>query len=252
MYVDDLELLVTDYARGLADKMVRPMQWLLNAFETVLEFEVHDTKLVVMAKSQWVAEDLVRKLGRLVTAKHTKMLEADFAPGRRRTSATAAAFRKAANRVPKLQALKRAGGESWKIGRTGIAPAINYSLSVNGRSDSQLEAARKLVGASAFTGTRGRSLTLSYLLHPASDLDPTFAAHRGPILAWAKAAWEQSRPKVQMRLAFEKALKDQKYSVNPWQLVHGPAGATVASLKRLGWEPKEATVWATNEGVKSM
>ena len=94
---------------------------------------------------------------------------------------------KAEARVPRLRSLRNAGAAAWNTRRTGIAPAINYGLSVIGRGGSQVARARSLVGATAFTNTAGRWLTLSYLLHPAKGLDPMFAARRGPPLAWASA-----------------------------------------------------------------
>ena len=78
------------------------------------------------------------------------------------------------------------------------APLRPPGLSVGGRSDPQLDRARKRVGAAAFTSTAGRSLTLSYMLHPATDLDPAVAAHRSPLIAWAKAVREVSCPRKQL------------------------------------------------------
>ena len=86
-----------------------------------------------------------------------------------------------------MQLLRSAGGAASKLAHLGLAPAINYGVSINGRSDTQVEKARSLIGAAAFTTTAGRSLTLSYLLHPTADVDPVFSACRGPIIAWATA-----------------------------------------------------------------
>eukprot|EP00973_Karenia_brevis_P010403 1411308-Karenia_brevis.AAC.1 len=82
---------------------------------------------------------------------------------------------------------------------------------------------RSLVGASAFTDTGGRSLTMSYLLHADSKLDPAFAVHRAPLLAWASAAWDRRVPLSIMRGAFNQAAARQGAAKNPWATVKAPA-----------------------------
>ena len=83
-------------------------------------------------------------------------------------------------------------------------------------------------------------------------MDPSFAAHRGAILAWAKAAWSSNCPKVRLQLAqaMTAAKAKQDKAVSPWATVHGPAGATLASLRRLGWTVDTATNWTTDEGLE--
>jgi len=248
IYVDDIQLLFIGKKNGLSATMTRALRLLLPGLEDILHFLVHSIKSVVAASLVEIAEDIINDLGRLTVATTVKHLGVDFAPRQRTTKAASAALKKAAARVPRLKAIRAGGGEAWKIGRTGLAPAINYGLSVNGRSDSQLSKARQVIGASAFTSTSGKSLTMCYLLHPAKDLDPAFAAHRGPLLAWARAIWTKSVPLGQLSTALRKAQEKQASTSNPWGTVHGLAGAVSATLRRLGWEAKTANLWTTDTG----
>ena len=115
---------------------------LLLALEQCLHFTVHNAKSVVAARTTAIAAEVVDAMGRLAVTAVAKHLGVDFAPGRRTTKAATAAMNKAAARVPRLQVLKQAGGQAWKVGRAGVAPAVNCGLSVNFRSDAQLETGR--------------------------------------------------------------------------------------------------------------
>ena len=42
----------------------------------------------------------------------------------------------------------------------------------------------------------------------------------------------------------------QDKATNLWSTVHGPAGATLATLRRLQWTGASATQWITDEGVE--
>ena len=130
IYADDIQVLIVGPAARVVAWMVAVLSKLLEALEQVLMFVVNGVTSVIAAGTHEQGEEVVHELGRLQTARQVKNLGVDFARGRRSTKAASKAMAKAATRVPRLQGLRNAGAEAWKIGRTVIAPAMDYRLSV--------------------------------------------------------------------------------------------------------------------------
>jgi hypothetical protein len=80
--------------------------------------------------------------------------------------------------------------------------------------------------------------------------DPAFLAHEGPVLAYARACWENWLPKW---------LRDRAFAVNKqalhyadgtaaWARVRGPLAATFLSAARIGWEWTSSSTVITQKG----
>ena len=82
------------------------------------------------------------------------------------------------------------------------------------------------------------------------QLDPVYIVNREPIVSWCKGIWDFRVPRLWMVRAWMAATKRLVGAKNPWSVVHGPAGAVLATLKRIGWEPVNgsALVWETQFG----
>ena len=84
---------------------------------------------------------------------------------------------------------------------------------------------------------------------------PAYDARRGPIVAWASAWFETAQkrpgcvPACVLRGCFMRALRRLGGAARPWRLVQGPAGAVVATLRRLGWEVLSPSLWLDDRGV---
>ncbi len=61
--------------------------------------------------------------------------------------------------------------------------------------------------------------------------DPTYDANALPLVTWLEAQWKGWATHDQMKLAFKFA----NGKAGNWGTVIGPAGAVLATLKRLGW-----------------
>ena len=95
--------------------------------------------------------------------------------------------------------------------------------------------------ATAMPGNaKGRSTFLTLL---ADDVDPGILANSSPILAWAQA-WQEAEgdPSLVTRLqtAWKRWVIELGLAKVPWQKARGPAGAFVATVRRLGWMTQAA------------
>ena len=96
--------------------------------------------------------------------------------------------------------------------------------------------------------TAGRDLTVDLaLLGP--DVDPAYLCNREPILMWLRCCWDHVVPVQWTAIAFDMAKQEVWPASNPWSKVRGPAGAVVATLKRIGWEPTSVTKWTDETGT---
>ena len=115
-------------------------------------------------------------------------------------------------------------------------------------ADAPLRALRQASAAVAFQHSRLRSLNLSFLLLGKAGQDPAWGVHSLPLGAWARAVWGGLLPLDDLFLAFEWARRRFVGAQRPWLRVVGPAGAVVASLHRLGWQPLSAVEWVDDLG----
>jgi len=206
------------------------------------------------AKSQLMASSakLVKRLGAtvecaaLTAVSQTKNLGSDFTAG-------GPASYKVRNkrlaslgpRVRRMRVLRRAGARSSRLVATGLTPAGLYANSVTGLPPSQLLKMRRLARQGGSLRSAGRNLTLD-LLMVGPKHDPAYKANRDPIIAWHKALWDQRIPRPWQAVAFSYAIKLPRKRT--WSHVRGPSGAVVATLRRIGWEPRSVNRWVTHRG----
>ena len=91
-------------------------------------------------------------------------------------------------------------------------------------------------------------------LHAAAPLctsvDPSYAAHVGPIKAWATAWWDGWANKTGMTKAYKHATdRLSRAKVSAWSRVHGPASAMVATCSRIGWRSSDGCVFTDDVGT---
>ena len=119
-------------------------------------------------------------------------------------------------------------------------PPIMYGAQVMGISDTRLSELRHSVAATAGGNHKGRSSQLVLL---ADGADPGVAANTAPILAWANA-WNEThhQPRLveHLQAAWKRWVLKVARAKVPWQVVRGPAGAFIATVRRLGWQTQAA------------
>eukprot|EP00973_Karenia_brevis_P079694 11058553-Karenia_brevis.AAC.1 len=91
------------------------------------------------------------------------------------------------------------------------------------------------------------SQRLGFLIRSPERDDPALLAHALPINAWAQTVWDATVPAQDLQVAIQWAEQRRATSKSPWHRVVGPAGATVTSLSRLGWQIESATKWLTDQ-----
>ena len=115
--------------------------------------------------------------------------------------------------------------------------AARYGVNIMGLPDKLLADTRTKVRAGTSTKAGGSSLTLDLHIQRGSEVDPTYMANVEPIVRWAKYVYGASRPR-QERLAeaWRAAVGRVGLAKAPWRVVTGPAGAVIATMKRIGWK----------------
>jgi hypothetical protein len=95
--------------------------------------------------------------------------------------------------------------------------------------------------------TSGKSLTLDLAVRD-GHTDPAYELNKAPLVQWARGAWRQSVPLGWMYRAFSAAQRAAGATRHAWTAVIGPAGATLATLEKLGWTARNATQWQNPQG----
>ena len=136
-----------------------------------------------------------------------------------------------------------------RLVRTGLIPALVWGCEINGLSPRCLLLCRRMARAAARRITRGRSLDLSLALLT-KGTDPADKGMTSSIITWKAAMLDSWAPQLWMHVAMEKAIKvvDHPDEEDDWKAVAGPAGAVVASGRRLGWTFVSAAEFATHRG----
>eukprot|EP00959_Pyramimonas_sp_CCMP1952_P318826 6670826-Pyramimonas_sp.AAC.1 len=91
-----------------------------------------------------------------------------------------------------------------------------------------------------FTDTARRSLTLSFMLEGGKQ-GPAYAVNAAPLVEWAKAVWTKRIPTHILQGALGRAEATQRNKLHPWSAVVGPAGAMLATARRIGWQMVSAS-----------
>ncbi|CAK0909131.1 unnamed protein product, partial [Prorocentrum cordatum] len=241
LFFDDLAM--ATYGRHECVDEVHPrfIEAVVIMFETTLDMAVSrgaEGKTATLASSTALGQHInksTRHLGVRV-AKHGKHLGVTATACRRRRVAAINKWAlKYAARKARVAAVRRAGGAAHKLIRQAKVPALLYRSSVVGMADSKLTELRKNVAAAMEGNNKGRSTALTLLSDRA---DPGILANSGPIIAWA-TAWQEALEDDQLAARLQSAWRTWVMKIYkckaPWLTVRGPAGAFVATVRRLGW-----------------
>jgi len=159
-------------------------------------------------------------------------------------------MKKAKAKVGRLKRLRKAGASILNAARAIAVGAAAYSAKVVGMSDWNLRKLRTMVRACTSTRASGSSATLDLMLQRPLRLDPTFRANAEPLIKWART-WYGGNPEE--RAVMSRAWRTQVAKIGlapkPWKEVAGPAGAVVATLRRIGWASPAPGVWKEKGGV---
>ena len=246
LFFDDLAVATHGPRTFVAHWHAALVQTLVHMFEMKLDMVVskgEQGKTITMTSNP----ELYDTIGRRIKAMGLRMastgnhLGVTTAAGRRRrvTAVSKRAVKFAARRA-RLTLVRRAEGPADAIVKRAQVPSIMYGAQVMGLSDTRLSELRHSVAATAGGNHKGRS---SHLVLLADGSDPAVAAYTAPILAWAKA-WKETHLQPNLREHLQAAWKKWVMRVArarvPWQVVRGPAGAFVATVRRLGWQTQAA------------
>ena len=253
VYVDDIDIGSSGPARQVLEDTTGATRWLVQYLEVRLKAKVSRQKSRVLATSRALRQALSCRLRalRLGSGSWAKKLGTNFKLTNGRRAPTLRKRQRDLGRTAKRFAFLRKGAGrriAASVHARGAIPAATFGVSVLGMADAPLRALRQASAAVAFQHSRLRSLNLSFLLLGKAGQDPAWSVHSLPLGAWARAVWGELFPLDDLFLAFEWAKSRFVGAQRPWLRVVGPAGAVVASLHRLGWQPLSAVEWVDDLG----
>ncbi len=234
--------LVAAAAPCLIDELQKPQVGLVVSMP-----KSHGVAATPSLRSKLGAE--LKKKGMAVKAR-TRNLGIDFTSGgRRRTGVRQERFQKLRKRLHRFAALSTGSSHApAAVFRAGGVASTIHGVEVTGMADSSVARLRRMTGYVLFTRASGRSLTASYLLSAQRRDDPMFDVTAAPMVAWASAVWTATSEQDirDMRIAFSRALTKVARAVNPFACATGPAVATLATLRRIGWTAVSYWLWFDN------
>ena len=253
VYVDDTSIESYGHPKFVVPEVIAATKCLVNEF-TRMRLGLSDTKNICCASKLSLAQEVIRKVpgAHLKPASQAKSLGAAISASKRRNvsvfSKRLAGFR--ARKSLYLKVRKTVGAkQAHMLIRTGGLPALTYGQATTGVSCTQLYKQRVSVSAAANPVAGDLDISLCVMDGgPHGKVDPAFAAHTGPIVAWAMAIWDQWMPRMSLEILARGALTRLKTAERKWSAVHGPAGACFTSLSRLDWEVHNPFQWTDDRG----
>ena len=175
--------------------------------------------------------------------------------GRRKGRFAAAVSRKA--RIMKVRRrLSARKGRMSRISMAGSRPSLAFGAKVNGVTDAEWAAARRILLAPADPVTSGTSLRAKVALVG----DPAGGMAVAPILAWAQEVWRAATGAGGSHMAFPELRRVWEMSAHAfidgwqvpgpcaWRKVPGPVAACCLSMRRIGWRAMSPFKFVTDEG----
>ena len=241
LYVDDLTVETSGAPAEENKRCAAAVDFIIEILEKEMGFAVSLKKSVVVASSPVaaVATAALSKTKRPTAVKIAKLLGASTKAGARRTihmlKVRTHQFQKMnAN----LQALWKLGVNTAAMARAAAASTMTYGADCIGIADTMLHKMKSVTAKTCVRPTAskcaGRSL---YAVDGArGTIDPAFAAHLGPMVAWSNAWWEQWAKPDDLRCTLEEAKgRIAKAKGSAWSVVRGPVATFQAAATRLGW-----------------
>ena len=260
-YVDDDTVLCEGTEEEVVQTLVEAAHALHEVFQEHLGVGLALDKVASVSSSMRVARTLRSRLASLagVPVPCVENLGVDFAPGRPRGSTGCGVKRR--KRLARMRLrhrkllrfqgmLPRQKGRMAKIYVAGVRPGAAYGCSVNGFSDAELTALRKVLLASQAPRHRGNSLTCRLALLG----DPCWKEAVAPALQWVNQLWlAVTAPDAAVCRAAQlmQLWKDSApEKATTWRASRGPLQRAVLSLRRVGWEVRTGAVWVDDRGLE--
>ncbi len=149
-------------------------------------------------------------------------------------------------RATKLLHLKGKGGAVRKVFKTGLKPATLYGAKCLGLPASDVTHFRRVASACLPGSHRGCSTTLRLAVHKFEQQHDLLVP---PLHQWAMAVWDGSIDAEVLAQAWRRQLP-RIFLATELPAVHGPAAATAAAAKRVGWTWPSHRVFITKQGLR--
>ncbi len=257
LYVDDLTAQSAGTEAAVAASQVKWVRDCISQLEDGLDLKVsrgrpwqqdHQGKTVTVTSSRGLDARIktgMSAIGVKVLRK-TKNLGIDYGPGARKKD-------KRSIQVGRLAAAEAKRARARCLGRKGAAhiertqfiPAVRFGIAVTGITDAALKKVR--YAAAAAHGPMGRRSTTARLA--ATGYDPGLEMVLAPLKDWVMDVWERAGCSDEMADAWKRAQQTVGLSDQPHARVEGPAGALIATLRRLRWASPAAHVVKTIDGT---
>ena len=212
--------------------------FLINALESTCKLEVSDTKLKVVSNKTGIPHKVAKKHKKLNnSAAHTvRNLGVDFSAGK---VVKRLVQKKRVDTVYvrslRLRQVMKAGAQVANILAAGLHKAGAYGVEVMGMPPLLRKKFRAHSHMALTKSHTARSATIDFALQSNQFFDPAFYILSSPALWFLAALWDGtlSRDLLLRTLSTAVFRLNKKPS---WNMVIGPASATVMSLKSFGWD----------------
>ena len=162
-------------------------------------------------------------------AQQTKLLGVDFSAGKKvKRSVQRKRISKMSGRRKRYRQLGKKTANH--VLKTGGGPGMRYGAAAYGATDSAIKLVRSF-SCNAVGEMRGKS-TFARIALAGHDAGGLMAID--PIIQWAKAVWDGLVVRDDMAFSWKVAMRDVATAQRPFSAVRGPAGAMVASARRIG------------------
>ena len=257
VYLDDILLRWVGHLRNgrfvQLSTLIKAIVYYSEAICDEMKAELNTGKTCLVSSNKQVLkllEGRLRGLG-VAAGEGCRLLGVDYACGaRRRLKAIARRKEKASKKCRRIGRLSKTRADRGMLWTTGVGPSVAYGAEVFGVNGQELQRMRKQAGRVGLPGGGGRSLSIGFLCHHRKDIDPMWTAGIAPAITWCKEAWRRTEQLAPLRLAWQHAAQVMPHAKREWSRVIGPATATWASLRRLGWSFTGPTVFEDNEGSR--
>ncbi len=231
-----------------------------------LKGKIAESKSAVVATSRAVAVRIKARCN-IQGPVHGSMVDLgiDYTAAKRRSSIRRGKrherARQAVQRRRRLAIIRAVVGDKARVVFTaGVGPSSAHDSPIWGLSDREVTSLRRTAATTMRPKARGRSLTMTSLVHGV----PTARFEVAPILQYSRAVWmavanrevaasrkcglpdvaswwhEVMKDVAPLAAAYGEGgsssiTTDRKLAASAWRRIRGPIGAAVLSLKRIGW-----------------
>jgi len=258
--VDDISAQFFGRGPSIRPRVVAFMNDVITLFEQELHLKVNRMKSAVVVDHGPVHDEIATALAGtgVQVCETARLLGAGLATKRKDGRQVARArFAGCSRRRTRFRRLLKAGARTWRLTTTGTNKARLWGAGAHGVTDGDLRRMRRAAAAEVSDAAKGGSVTMKLMMASESGTaDPAYEANYAPLRCWAEAWHEagardsKAKPgRSGLQASFQKAVHRQHRATQPWRRVRGPAGAVVATLKRLEWRPTSPSLWTTDTGL---